>query len=108
MIAMSADPKQSRPTGDPDRPSPVPRAVSGLLILASIFVIFGFSAITGREPALPEQLNIAIIAIIALGALAGLIHMFGIVPANQRLRAFVSPVVAWPVMVAATASLITS
>ena len=52
MIAMSADPKQSRPTGDPDRPSPVPPAVSGLLVLASIFVIFGFSAITGREPAL--------------------------------------------------------
>ena len=105
MIAMSADPKQSRPTGDPDRPSPVPRAVSGLLILASIFVIFGFSAITGREPAPPEQLNIAIIA---LGALTWLIHMFGIVPANQRLRVFVSPVVAWPVMVAATAPLITS
>ena len=43
-----------------------------------------------------------------LGALAGIIHMLGIIPQQRHLRAFAGPAVAWPVMAAGIVSLITS
>jgi len=48
------------------------------------------------------------IAIIALGGLAGLLHAFGVVPEHRQMRAFASPVVAWPVMLAGMVTLFTS
>lgn len=83
----------------------VPRYVSTLLVITSAITVFAFPKIAGRPLGLPEQLNAAIIG---LGALAGIIHMLGIVPQQRHLRAFVGPAVAWPVMAAGIVSLITS
>lgn len=83
----------------------VPRFVSALLVVASVITVFAFPAIADRPLGLPEQLNAAIIG---LGALAGIVHMLGIVPPQRHLRAFAGPAVAWPVMAAGIVSLITS
>lgn len=74
----------------------IARIISAALVLCSI--------LTGRDMALPEKLNAAVIV---LGVLAGLFHLFGVVPQGRHMRAFTSPVVAWPVMIAGIATLIT-
>ena len=83
----------------------VPRYVSTLLVIASAVTVFAFPQIANRPLGLPEQLNAAIIGV---GAVAGIVHMLGIVPQQRHLRAFAGPAVAWPVMVAGIISLITS
>tara|TARA_R110002110_G_scaffold415612_6_gene652119 strand:- start:148632 stop:148886 length:255 start_codon:yes stop_codon:yes gene_type:complete len=83
----------------------VPRYVSTLLVIASAVTVFAFPQIANRPLGLPEQLNAAIIGV---GAVAGIVHMLGIVPQQRHLRAFAGPAVAWPVMVAGIVSLITS
>ena len=90
---------------EPETPSMVPRYVSALLVVASAITVFAFPQIANRPLGLPEQINAAIIA---LGALAGVVHMLGIIPQQRQLRAFVGPAVAWPVMAAGIVSLITS
>ncbi|MBT3400360.1 MAG: hypothetical protein HOL07_17115 [Rhodospirillaceae bacterium] len=90
---------------EPETPSMVPRFVSAILVVASAISIFAFPEIADRPLGLPEQINVIIIG---LGALAGIIHMLGIVPQQRHLRAFVGPAVAWPVMAAGIVSLITS
>lgn len=90
---------------EPETPSMVPRYVSALLVLASAITVFAFSEITNRPLGLPEQINAGVIA---LGALAGIVHMLGVVPQQRQLRAFTGPAVAWPVMAAGIVSLITS
>lgn len=92
-------------TPPPDTPSPVSRGVSALLIAASLVAIFAFPAVAGREMGLPEKL---IAGIIAAGILAGAAHILGLSPAQRHLKAFASPAVAWPVMAAGIAALITS
>ncbi|MEP4377931.1 MAG: cyd operon YbgE family protein [Alphaproteobacteria bacterium] len=89
----------------PETPSRVPRLVSALLVIASAITVFAYPEIVDRPLGLPEKLNAAIIG---LGALAGVIHMLGIVPQQRQLRAFAGPAVAWPVMAAGIVSLITS
>lgn len=83
----------------------LPRYVSTLLVIASAVTVFAFPEIANRPLGLPEQLNAAIIGV---GAVAGIVHMLGIVPQQRHLRAFAGPAVAWPVMVAGIVSLITS
>jgi len=83
----------------------VPRFVSALLVAASAITVFAFPEITDRPLTLPEQLNAAIIG---LGALAGVVHMLGIVPQQRHLRAFAGPAVAWPVMAVGIVSLVTA
>ncbi len=90
---------------EPDTPSMAPRIVSAILVIASAITVFAFPALIGRAVGLPEQLNAAIIV---LGALAGIVHMLGIVPQQRHLRAFAGPAVAWPVMAAGILSLLTS
>ena len=90
---------------EPETPSMVPRFVSALLVVASAITVFAFPEIADRPLRLPEQLNAGIIG---LGALAGTVHMLGIVPQQRHLRAFAGPAVAWPVMAAGIVSLITS
>lgn len=107
---MPADrpPRNRPPPGPPDNadtPTMLPRIVSAVLVVASVIAVFGFSAITGRMLGLPEKMTAAIIA---LGAIAGLLHLFGVVPQQRQLRAFASPIVAWPVMAAGIATLLTS
>jgi hypothetical protein len=103
MCAMPADP--ASPLGNPDSPTMIPRIISTALVLCSILIVFGFSILTGRDMALPEKLNAAVII---LGVLAGLFHLFGGVPQGRHMRAFASPIAAWPVMIAGIATLITS
>lgn len=91
---MPAERKQS---DQPDTPSTLARAITAGLVVASVIAVFGFTALTGRPLGLPEKMTAAIIA---LGAIAGLLHVFGVVPAQRQLRAFANPVVAWPVMIA--------
>jgi hypothetical protein len=95
----------SEPNIAPDSPFSVARGISAVLIVASIVAIFAYPAISGREMALPEKL---ITAIIAAGILAGAAHILGISPAQRQLKAFASPAVAWPVMAAGIAALMTS
>mgnify|MGYP005640265155 FL=1 len=102
-FAMPAEP--ASPLGNPDSPTMIPRIISAVLIVASIIAVFGFSFITGHAMAMPEKLNAGVIV---LGILAGLFHLFGVVPQGRHMRAFASPVVAWPVMIAGIATLITS
>lgn len=83
----------------------IPRIVSAVLILASTVAVIGFVAFAGRELLLPEKMTISIIA---FGGLAGLLHLFGIVPEHRQLRAFTSPVIAWPVMLAGLFTLFTT
>lgn len=83
----------------------IPRFVSVLLVAASAISVFAFPEIADRPLGLPERLNAAIIGV---GALAGVVHMLGIVPQQRQLRAFAGPAVAWPVMAAGIVSLITS
>jgi predicted membrane protein len=90
---------------EPETPSMVPRFVSAILVVASAITVFAYPEISDRPLGLTEQLNAAIIG---LGALAGIIHMLGIVPQQRHLRAFAGPAVAWPVMAAGIVSLITS
>ncbi len=92
-------------TPEPDTPSMIPRIVSAALVLVSIATVFAYPEISGRTLGLPERLNAGIIG---LGALAGVLHMLGISPQQRHLRAFAGPVVAWPVMIAGIASLVTS
>ena len=100
---MPADRNQ---TGDnPDTPAMLPRAITAGLIVASAIAIFGFTTLTGRALGMPEKMTAAIIA---LGVIAGLLHVFGVVPAQRQLRAFASPVVAWPVMAAGIVALLSS
>ncbi|MBT4906586.1 MAG: hypothetical protein HOK98_16530 [Rhodospirillaceae bacterium] len=89
----------------PETPSAVPKFVSATLVLASAITVFVYPEIADRPLTLAEQLNAAIIG---LGALAGVIHMLGIVPQQRQLRAFAGPAVAWPVMIAGIVSLITT
>jgi hypothetical protein len=103
MCAMPADP--ASPLGNPDSPTMISRINSAALVLCSILIVFGFSILTGRDMALPEKLNAAVII---LGVLAGLFHLFGAVPQGRHMRAFASPIAAWPVMIAGIATLITS
>jgi hypothetical protein len=79
--------------------------ITSVLVVASIVTIFGFGPVTGRSLALHDKMTIATIG---LGAIAGLLHVFGVVPGHRQLRAFTSPVVAWPVMLAGIATLLTS
>jgi hypothetical protein len=79
--------------------------ITSILVVASIVIIFGFGPVTGRSLALHDKMTIATIG---LGAIAGLLHVFGVVPGHRQLRAFTSPVVAWPVMLAGIATLLTS
>ena len=90
---------------EPDTPSMMPRFASAILVVASAITVFAFPAIADRPLELSEQLNAAIIG---LGALAGIVHMLGIIPQQRQLRAFAGPAVAWPVMAAGIISLITS
>lgn len=83
----------------------VPRMVSAALVAASAITVFAFPTIADRPLGLPEQINAIIIG---AGALAGVVHMLGIVPEQRQLRAFAGPVVAWPVMAAGIAALITA
>lgn len=89
----------------PEAPSLVPRVVSAVLVLASAIAVFAFPAIVDRPMELPERINAGIIG---LGALAGIIHMLGVVPQQRHMKAFAGPVVAWPVMAAGIAALITT
>lgn len=89
---------------EPETPSMVPRYVSALLVIASAITVFAFPQIADRPLGLPEQLNALIIG---LGAVAGVVHMLGIKPQPRQLRAFAGPAVAWPVMIAGIASLLT-
>lgn len=82
-----------------------PRIVSAILVVASAVTIFAYPQIVDRPLGLPGQLNAAIIG---LGALAGIVHMLGVIPQQRQLRAFAGPAVAWPVMAAGIVSLITS
>jgi hypothetical protein len=93
------------PLGQPETPGIIPRIVSVTLILVSVVGVTGFLAFSGEALLLPRKLTIAIIA---LGGLAGLLHAFAIVPAHRQLRAFASPVVAWPVMLTGLFTLFTS
>lgn len=92
-------------TPEPKTPSPIPRVISAVLVVTSVATVFAFPKITGGSLGLPERLNAGIIG---LGALAGILHILGIVPQQRHLRAFAGPVVAWPVMAAGIASLVTS
>lgn len=103
MCAMPADPASL--LGNSDSLTMIPRIISAALILCSTLVVFGFSILTGRNMALPEKLNAAVIL---LGVLAGLFHLFGVVPQGRHMRAFVNPAMAWPVMIAGTETLISS
>lgn len=97
---MPADRKE---TDNQDTPTVLPRAITAGLIVASAIAIFGFTALTGRDLGLPEKMTAAIIA---LGVIAGLLHLFAVVPAQRQLRAFASPVFAWPVMAAGIVALL--
>ena len=90
---------------EPDTPSMIPRIVTAVLALVSIATVFAYPEISGRTLGLPEHLNAGIIG---LGTLAGVLHMLGISPQQRHLRAFAGPVVAWPVMIAGIASLVTA
>jgi hypothetical protein len=102
---MRAERKPPEPLGNPDSPTMIPRIVSITFILISAVGVIGFVAFAGRELLLPEKITIAIIS---LGGLAGLLHVFGVVPEQRQIRAFASPVVAWPVMLAGLFTLFTS
>lgn len=97
--------RSTRTPEGPDGPSPLARAVTILLIVASLATIFGFAPLAGRALTLPDKTTMTIIG---LGVIAGLVHLFGVIPAQRQLRAFVSPVVAWPVMLAGIVTLLTS
>lgn len=90
---------------EPDTPSKFPRIISAGLVLASAVTVFAYPEFANRELGLPERLNAAIIG---LGALAGVLHMLGIVPQQRHIRAFAGPAVAWPVMVAGIVSLVST
>lgn len=90
---------------EPESPGRVSRIVSAVLVLASAIAVFAFPAVVDRPMGLPERLNAAIIG---LGALAGVLHMLGVAPRQRHLKAFAGPAVAWPVMAAGIAALITS
>lgn len=90
---------------EPETPSMVPRIVSALLVAASAVTVFAFPTVADRPLGLPEQVNAAIIGV---GAVAGAVHMLGVVPSQRHLKAFAGPVVAWPVMAAGIVALITS
>lgn len=79
--------------------------ITSVLVVASIVTIFGFGPVTGRSLALHDKMTIATIG---LGAIAVLMYVFGVVPGHRQLRAFTSPVVAWPVMMAGIATLLTA
>ncbi|MBO6784801.1 MAG: hypothetical protein JJ899_16225 [Alphaproteobacteria bacterium] len=101
-------PSERLPTqrpGDPDAPTLIPRVVSAGLVAISVALVLAFAGFSEHALQLSEKMTIAIIA---LGAVAGLVHAFGIVPEHRQLRAFASPVVAWPVMIAGLATLLTS
>lgn len=102
---MPVDRTPTRPPEDPDAPSPLARTITSVLVVASLISIFGFAPLTGRALNLPDKMTMAIIG---LGIIAGLLHLFGVVPQHRQLRAFASPVVGWPVMLAGMATLITS
>jgi|GEM_PF-823632 membrane associated rhomboid family serine protease len=102
---MPAERNPLSPLGQPDTPTMIPRFISAALILASLIAVIGFLAFSGRALLLAEKMTIAIIA---LGGLAGLLHAFGVVPEHRQMRAFASPVVAWPVMLAGMVTLFTS
>lgn len=83
----------------------IPRIVSAALMLVSVVAVIGFVAFAKQALGLPEKMTIAIIA---LGGFAGLLHAFGVVPEQRQMRAFASPVVAWPVMLAGMFTLFTT
>jgi predicted membrane protein len=89
----------------PDSPSASTRGISAILVAASLVAVFAYPQITGQAMALQEKM---IAAIIGAGILAGVAHVLGIEPTQRHLKAFASPVVAWPVMAAGIAALITS
>ena len=103
MCAMPAKPASL--LGNPDSLTMIPRIITAALVFCSTLDVFGFSILTGRNMALPEKSNAAVIL---LGALAGLFHLFGVVPQGRHMRAFASLVVAGPVMIVGIATLITS
>ncbi len=90
---------------DPDAPTPLARTISIALAVTAIAIVGVFFVIAERELLLPEKMTVSIIA---LGVVAGLVHAFGVVPEHRQLRAFASPVVAWPVMLAGLVTLLTS
>lgn len=102
---MPAERNPLPPLGHPDTPTLIPRFISAVLILASLMAVIGFLAFSGRALLLVEKMTIAIIA---LGGLAGLLHAFGVVPEHRQMRAFASPVVAWPVILVGMVTLFTS
>lgn len=104
-FAMPVSRTPTRPPAEPNAPSPLARTITSVLIVASLISIFGFAPLTGRELALPDKLTMAIIG---MGTIAGFLHLFGVVPEHRQLRAFASPIVAWPMMLAGMATLITS
>ena len=55
--------------------------------------------------AMPDKMTMAIIG---LGMITRLLHLLDVVPEQHQLRAFASPVVVWPVMLAGMATLLTS
>lgn len=79
--------------------------ITSVLVVASIVTIFGFGPVTGRSLALHDKMTIATIG---LGAITVLMYVFGVVLGHRQLRAFTSPVVAWPVMMAGIATLLTA
>lgn len=93
------------PLGQPETPGTIPRIASATLVLVSLVGVTGFLAFSDEALLLQRKLTIAIIA---LGGLAGLLHAFAVVPEHRQLRAFASPVVAWPVMLAGLFTLFTS
>jgi len=101
---MSAE-RSPLPLGQPDTPVTIPRIVSAILLLVSVIAVVGFTAFSGQALLFPQKITIAIIA---LGGLAGLLHSFAVVPEHRQLRAFASPVIAWPVMLAGLYTLFTS
>lgn len=101
---MPAD-RSHLPLGQPETPGTIPRITSATLVLVSLVGVTGFLAFSGEALLLQRKLTIAIIA---LGGLAGLLHAFAVVPEHRQLRAFASPVVAWPVMLAGLFTLFTS
>ena len=102
---MPSDRLPTQLPDNPDAPTPVSRAISACLVALCVVAVFAFTLISGRALGLPEKMTITIIA---LGVISGLVHAFGVVPAHRQLRAFASPVVAWPVMAAGMFTLFTS
>lgn len=105
IFVMPAKRTPLEPLGNPDTPTMISRIVSATLILVSAVATISFSAFARHELLLPEKVTIAIIA---LGGIAGLLHVFSIVPEQRQMRAFASPVFAWPVMLAGMFTLFTS